>query len=76
MTALLHFEEKVHYKGPGSGRSFSPIDVEVSEPGLRASGFLEEPRIERGVSYPKVLSIERSLYMHLHSSTAAAGGRR
>ena len=47
MTALLHFEEKVHRKD------------------LVWEGFPEEPRIERRVNCPQVLSTERSLYMPL-----------
>ena len=43
MTSLMHFEDKVHQKGPGSSRESSTPDVETTMPGPRALGFLEEP---------------------------------
>ena len=63
MTALLHFEDKVHRKGlvraEGLPLSMSSLLSQV----LEHLGFPEEPRIERRIRCPQVLSMERSLTM-------------
>ena len=63
MTSLLHFEEMVHRKDLARAGELSIVDAKVTEPGPRASGFPEEPHIERRISCTQVLSTERSLYM-------------
>ena len=65
MTALLHFKEKVHRKDLARAEAISTIDVEVSMPRIRASGFLEEKHIDRRQSYPHILSRERTLFIPL-----------
>ena len=65
MTALLHFEEKVHRKDLAQEESFPLLMPRLLSQVLEHLGFPEEPRIERRVSYPQVLSTERSLYMPL-----------
>ena len=65
MTALLHFEEKVHRKDPATVEAFPLLMSRLLSQVLEHLGFPEEPRIKRRVSCPQVLSIERSLYMPL-----------
>ena len=65
MTTLLHFEEKVHHKDLARAEAFPLLMSRLLSQVLEHLGFLEEPRIERRVSFPQVLSIERSLYMPL-----------
>ena len=65
MTALLHFEEKVHRKDLARAGDFPLLMPRLLSQVLENLGFPEEPRIERRVSYPQVLSIKRSLYMPL-----------
>ena len=65
MTALLHFEEKVYRKDLAWAEAFPLLMRRLLGQVLEHLGFLEEPRIERWVSYPQVLSIEQSLYMPL-----------
>ena len=63
MTALLHFEEKVHRKDLAQVEAFPLLMLRLMSQVLEHLGFPEEPRIEQRVSCPHVLSIERSLYM-------------
>ena len=65
MTALLHFEEKVHRKDLACAEAFPLLMSRLLSQVLEHLGFLEEPRIKRWVSCPQVLSTERSLYMPL-----------
>ena len=65
MTSLLHFEEKVHCKGLAQAEAFPLLMTRLLSQVLEHLGFLEEPRIERRISCPQVLSTERSLYMPL-----------
>ena len=65
MTALLHFEEKVHRKDLARAEAFTLLMLRLLSQVLEHLGFSEEPRIERRVSCPQVLSIERSLYIPL-----------
>ena len=65
MTALLHFEEKVHRKDLARAEAFSLLMPTFLSQVIVHLGFPEEPRIERRVSCPQVLSTERSLYMPL-----------
>ena len=65
MTSLLHFEEKVHRKDLSRAEAFPLFMPRLLSQVLEHLGFPEKPRIERRVSCPQVLSIERSLYMPL-----------
>ena len=65
MTSLLHFEEKVHRKDLARAEAFPLLMPRLLSQVLEHLGFLEEPRIEKRVSCPQVLSTERSLYMPL-----------
>ena len=65
MTALLHFEEKVHRKDLARAEAFPLLMSRLLSQVLEHLGFPKEPRIEQRVSCPQVLSIERSLYMPL-----------
>ena len=65
MTALLHFEEKVHRKDLARAEVFPLLMPRLLSQVLEHLGFLKEPRIERRVSCLQVLSIEWSLYMLL-----------
>ena len=58
MTALLHFEEKVHRKDPAWAEAFPLLMPRLLSQALEHLGFPKEPRIERWVSCPQVLSIE------------------
>ena len=63
MNALLHFEEKVHRKDLARAEAIPLLMPRCQCQVLEHLGFPEEPRIERRLSCPQVLSIERSLYM-------------
>ena len=63
MTSLLHFEDKVHRKGLARAESLPLLMPQLLSQVLEHLGFLEEPRIERRISYTQVLSTERSLFM-------------
>ena len=65
MTSLLHFEEKVHRKDLARAEAFPLLMSRLLSQVLEHLGFPEEPRIERRVNCPQVLSTERSLYMPL-----------
>ena len=63
MTALLHFEDKVHRKGLSRAEGLPLLMLRLLSQVLEHLGFLEEPRIERRIRCPQVLSTERSLTM-------------
>ena len=65
MTALLHFEEKVHRKDLAQEEAIPLLMPRLLCQVLEHLGFPEEPTIERRMSCPQILSIERSLYMPL-----------
>ena len=65
MTALLHFEEKVHHKDLARAEAFPLLMPRLLSQVLEHLRFPKEPRIERRVSCPQVLSTEQSLYMPL-----------
>ena len=65
MTALLHLEEKVHRKDLARAEAIPLLMSRLLCLVLEHLGIPEEPRIERRVSCPQILSIERSLYMPL-----------
>ena len=63
MTALLHFEDKVHRKGLARAESIPLLMPRLLSHVLEHLGFLEEPRIERRIRCPQVLSMERAMVM-------------
>ena len=63
MTALLHFEDKVHRKGLARAETLPLLMPRLLSQVLEHLGFPEEPRIERMISCTQVLSMERSLTM-------------
>ena len=63
MTSLMHFEEKVHRKGLVRAESLLLLMPRLLSHVLEHLGFLEEPRIERRVRCPLVLSLERVMTM-------------
>ena len=65
MTALLHFEEKVHRKDLARAEAFPLLIPRLLSQVLQHLGFPEEPRLEWQISCTQVLSTERSLYMPL-----------
>ena len=65
MTAVLHFEEKVHRKDLAQVEAMPLLMVRLLCQVLEHLGFPEEPRIERRLSYPQILSTERSLSIPL-----------
>ena len=65
MTSLLHFEEKVHRKGLARTEDFPLLMPRLLSQVLEHLGFPEEPRIERRINCPQVLSTKGSLYMPL-----------
>ena len=64
-AALLHFDEKVHCKDLARAEAFPLLMLRLLSQVLEHLGFPEEPCLEQRVSYPQVLSTERSLYMPL-----------
>ena len=62
---MLHFEEKVHHKGLARAETFPLLMPRLLSQVLEHLGFPEEPRIERRINCPQVLSTKRSLYMPL-----------
>ena len=72
MTALLHFEEKVHRKDLARAEAIPLLMPRLLCHVLKHLGFPEEPRTERRQSCPQILSRERTLSMplsfllHLH----------
>ena len=65
MTKLLHFEEKVHRKDLARAEAIPLLMPRLPCQVLGHLGFSEEPRIEWRLSYPLVLSLERSLSIPL-----------
>ena len=65
MTALLHFEEKVHCKDLARAEAIPLLMSRLLCHVLEHLGFPEEPRIERQQSCPQILSRERTLSMPL-----------
>ena len=65
MTALLHFEDKVHHKGLVRAEGLPLLMPRLLSQVLEHLGFPEEPRIERRIRCPQVLSLERSLTMSI-----------
>ena len=63
MTALLHFEDKVHRKGLARAEGLPLLMPRLLSQVLEHLGFPEVPRIKRRIRCPKVLSMERSLVM-------------
>ena len=70
MTALLHFEEKVHRKGLTRAETIPLLMPRLLCHVLEHLGFPEEPRIERRqscamiVSHERILSMPRSFHIH------------
>ena len=63
MTSLMHFEEKVHRKGLVRDESLPLLMPRLLSKVLEHLGFPEEPRIERRIRCPLVLSMERAMVM-------------
>ena len=63
MIALLHFEDKVHRKGLARAESIPLLMPRLLSQVLEHLGFPEEPRIERRIRCPQVLSMERAMVM-------------
>ena len=63
MTSLLHFEDKVHRKGLARAESIPLLMPRLLSQVLELLGFPEEPRIERRIRCPRVLTMERAMVM-------------
>ena len=63
MIALLHFEDKVHRKGLARAESLPLLMPQLLSQVLEHLGFPEEPRIERRIRCPQVLTMERAMVM-------------
>ena len=63
MTALLHLEDKVHRKSLARAEILPLLMPRLLSQVLEHLGFPEEPRIERRIRCPQVLSIERAMVM-------------
>ena len=63
MTALLHFEDKVHRKGLARAEGLPLLMPRLLSQVLEHLGFPKEPRIEKRMRCTQVLSMERSLTM-------------
>ena len=63
MTALLHFEDKVHRKGLARAEGLPLLMPRLLSQVLEHLGFPEEPRIERRMICTQVMFMERSLTM-------------
>ena len=63
MTSLLHFEDKVHRKGLARAESLPLLMPRLLSQVLEHLGYPEEPRIERRIRCPQVLSLERAMVM-------------
>ena len=66
MTALLHFEDKVHRKGLAQAEAIPLLMSRLLCHVLEHLRFPEEPRIERRQSCPQIVSLERTLSMPLY----------
>ena len=65
MTALLHFEDKVHHKGLARAEGLPLLMPRLLSQVLEHLGFPEEPRIKRRIICPQVLSMEQALVMSI-----------
>ena len=63
MTAMIHFEDKVHRKGLAQAEGLPLLMSQLLSQVLEHLGFPEEPRIERRIRCPQVLFMGRSLTM-------------
>ena len=63
MISLLYFEDKVHRKGLARAESLPLLMPRLLSQVLEHLGFPEEPRIERRIRCPQVLSMERAMVM-------------
>ena len=63
MTSLLHFEDKVHRMGLAQAESLPLLLPRLLSQVLEHLGFPEEPRIERRIRCPQILSMERAMVM-------------
>ena len=63
MTVLLNFEDKVHRKGLARAESLPLLMPRLLSQVLEHLGFSEEPRIERRIRCPQVLTMERAMVM-------------
>ena len=63
MTALLHFEDKVHRKGLARAKSIHLLIPRLLSQVLEHLGFPQEPWIERRIRCPQVLIMERAMVM-------------
>ena len=63
MTALLHFEDKVHRKGLARAESIPLLMPRLLSQVMEHLGFLEEPQIEWRIRCPQVLTMERAMVM-------------
>ena len=63
MTALLHFEDKVHRKGLARAESIPLLMPRLLFQVQENLGFPEEPQIEMRVRCPQLLSMERVMVM-------------
>ena len=66
MTALLHFEDKVHRKGLARAESLPLFMPRLLSQVLEHLGFSEEPHIERRIRCPQVLSMEWAMVMPIY----------
>ena len=65
MTSLMNFEEKVHRKGLVRAESLPLLMPRLLSQVLEHLGFPEEPRIERRIRCPLVMSMERAMVMSI-----------
>ena len=63
MTSLLHFEDKVYRKGLARAECLPLLMPRLLSQVLEHLCFPEEPRIERRIRCPQVLSMERAMVM-------------
>ena len=63
MTALLHFEDKVHRKGLAPAESLPLLMPRLLSQVLEHLGFQKGPRIERRIRCPLVLTMKRAMVM-------------
>ena len=63
MTSLMHFEDKVHWKGLTQAKSLPLLMPRLLCQVLEHLGFSKEPQIEMRVRFTQVVSIERAMVM-------------
>ena len=66
MTSLMHFEEKVHRKGLVRAESLPLLMPRLLSQVLEHLGFPEQPRIERKIRCPLILSMQRAMVMPIY----------